>query len=112
MSHAVFLRMQVTFVVNVRCDLDGHILHDFQSVGFQSHPFYRIIGKQTHLVNAYLTQDLCAYSIVAFIGLVSEADVGVYGVHAFFLELVGFHFFHQSDATSFLNKVDNGTFAF
>ena len=58
------------------------------------------------------TQNLSTYSVVAFVGLMAQADVGVYRIHSFFLQLVGFHFFHESDATSFLVQVNNGSLSF
>ena len=70
MPHAVFLRMQVTFIVRIRRGLYRHILHDFQPVGFQPYPFHGVVGEEAHLVDAYLAQDLRAHAIVALVGLV------------------------------------------
>ena len=51
-------------------------------------------------------------AIIAFVGLMSQVDVGVYGIHAIFLKLVGFHLFHQADATTFLVEVNHGSLTF
>ena len=101
MSHSFFLGVQVSLVVWVGSDFDRYVFYNFQSVSFQSHAFHRIVGQQAHFVDTNLTQNLSTYSVVAFVGLMAQADVGVYRIHAFFLQLVGFHFFHKSDATSY-----------
>ena len=112
MSHSVFFGTQVALIVLVGRHFNGHVFYDFQSVGFQSHTFHRVVGEQTHLVDADFAKNLCTYSVVTFVGLVSQAKVGIYCVHSFFLQLVGFHLFHEADAASFLVQVDDGSLSF
>ena len=58
MTHAVFLRLQVFVVVLVGLDLDGDVLHNLQSVGFQSHTLRGIVGQKAHLVDAEMAEHL------------------------------------------------------
>ena len=59
-----------------------------------------------------MAQHLSPAAVVALVGLESQVDVGLYGVHAFLLELVGGNLVHQSDASSFLLHVDEHALAF
>lgn len=72
---------------------------------------YRIICHKAHLAHADFSEYLSAHSIVAFISEMTKADVCFDGVHAIFLEFVGFHFFHQTDSSAFLIEIDHGTAA-
>ena len=93
MSHAISLSFEVTLVVWVGCRFDSNVLHDFQSVCFQSDAFYRVVGHESHLVYTEVTQHLRATTIVALIGFKAEVCVGINGVVAFFLKFVSSYLF-------------------
>ena len=78
MSHSVFFGAQVALIVLVGSDFDRHVFHDFQSVSFQSHTFHRVVGEQTHFVDTDFTQNLGTYSVVTFVGLMSQTKIGIY----------------------------------
>ena len=111
MSHAVFLRAEIFLVVFVWCDFDRDVFHYFQSVALESYSLDWVIGEQTDLTDAKVSQDLCSYSVVPQVGLESEMDVGIDGVKSFFLEFVGCYLVHQTDSTSFLTEIYYGSLA-
>ena len=102
MPHPVLFRLQVTEVVGVGCHLDGHVLDDLESVGPESHTLHGVVGEQSHLMDAQVAQHLGSAAVVALIGLEAEVDVGIDGVEAFFLQLIGRYLVHQADAATFL----------
>ena len=85
MSHTFLLGLQVALIVGVGLHLNGYILHNFKAVSLQAHAFHGVVREEANLVNAQLSQDLCAYTIVAFIGTEPQMHVGLYGVIALFL---------------------------
>ena len=89
MSHAVSLSFEVSLIVFVGSGLDGDIFYDFQSVGLQSDTFYGVVCHQAHFVYTEMAQHLCSTAIVALIGFEAQMGVGVHGVVAFFLKLIG-----------------------
>ena len=112
MSHAVSLGFEVSLIVFVGSGLDGDILYDFQSVGLQSDTFYGVVCHQAHFVYTEMAQHLCSTAIVALIGFEAQMGVGIHGVVAFFLKLIGGNLVHQTDASSFLLHVDEYSLAF
>src|SRR4051812_8435399 len=96
---------QVFLIVWVWRYADRYFLYDLKPVTFYSRAFGRVIGDKTHLLNAQVAEDLCTYAVVALVGLEAEAVVSLYGVHALFLELVGFQFIQQADTAAFLLHV-------
>lgn len=75
MSHSFFFGVQVTLVVWVGSDFDRYVFYNLQSVSFQSHAFHWVVGQQAHFVDTDFTQNLSTYSVVAFVGLMAQADV-------------------------------------
>ena len=55
---------------------------------------------------------MCAHAIIALIGVISEMNVGIYGVESLFLEFIRRDFGHESDAASLLVEVKHESFAF
>src|SRR3990172_4297204 len=58
------LRLQVADVVGVRLDDDGDTLHHLEAIALQAGPFGRVVGEQSHLVDAQVHQDLHADAVV------------------------------------------------
>ena len=98
---------EVALVVFVGLYLDGHILHDLQSVGFEAHALDGIVGEEAHLVHAELAEYLRAHAVVPLVGVIAEVDVGVDGVIALLLELVGGDLGHESYAAALLIEVEH-----
>lgn len=51
-SHPFLFGLQIAIVIGVGSDLDGYVLHDFQSVGLQSNALGGVVGHEPHLVDA------------------------------------------------------------
>ena len=111
MSHAVLLGFQIASVVFVRFDDDGHVLHNLQSVALQSYTLDGVVRDEANFAHAQCTQDLSAHTVVPFVGLEAEVDVGVHSIVALFLEFVSRNFVHQADAAPLLVEVDYDTLA-
>ena len=79
-AHTVALGLEITLVVDIGGNLDGHVLHDFESVSLQTHTLHGIVGEQTHLVDIEMTQHLRATTIVALVGLKAEMHIGIHRV--------------------------------
>ena len=109
MPHAVSLGLEITLIVLVWYNFDRYIFYDFQTVCFETYALYRIVGEQTHFVYTEMTEHLCTATIVALVWLETEMGIGVNGIVAFFLKLVGCNLVHQTDAASFLLHVDNNS---
>ena len=112
MSHAVFLRLQITQVILVGSDFDGNIFDDFQSVSLKTDTFHGVICHQAHLLNTQQTQNLGTTAVVALVGLETQVDVGIDGVETFLLQLVGGYLVHQADTATLLLHVDHHALAF
>ena len=111
MSHAHLLGLQVILVVLCRSHLNSHILHNLQAESLQTYALYRIVGEQTHLAYAQFLQNLRTGSVFTLVGLESQMQVGIYGIHALLLQFVGANLIHQSYAAAFLAQVQDYTFA-
>ena len=109
--HAVALGLAIPLVVLVGRYLYGHVLHNLQSVGFESYALHGVVGEQAHLVYAEMPEHLRSATVVALIGLESEVYVGVYRVVALLLQLVGGYLVHEPYAASFLLHVYHHAFA-
>ena len=87
MPHSLFLGVHVSRIIFVRSNLDRHVLRNLKSVTFKPDAFHRIIGHQTHLPYAERMEDVGAYSVIPFVCLVSEMQVGVNSIESVFLKL-------------------------
>ena len=85
MSHSNLLGLQITAVVFIGLNDDGDVLHNLQSVAFQSHTFYGIVGDKLYLANTHLLKNLSTYTVFALIGLEAKMYVGINGIVTFFL---------------------------
>ena len=88
-AHPLLFCHEVALVVGVGLHLDGHVLHDFQSVGFESNALDGVVRQQTYLAHSELAQDLCADAVLPLVGAEAQMHVGLHGVVALFLEFVG-----------------------
>ena len=107
MSHTFFLGTEITLVVWIRSSLNSYVLRYFQTVSLQAYTLHGIIGHQPHFVHSYLTKNLGTYTIITLVCQMSQANISFYSIHAFFLQFICFHFFHQTNAATFLIQIYN-----
>ena len=88
-THAVALCIQVVLVFGVRGDGDGDVLHDIESVAGKPLDLERVVGEEAQVAHTEVAQYLGSDSVVAQVGGVAELDVGIHGVVALLLELLG-----------------------
>ena len=110
MSHSFFLCSQVSFIIRIRTVSTG----TFSTI---SNPY---ASKPTRFTGLFVKVSFCvlpvhegfapAYSIITFVGKVSQTNIRVNGIHTVFLQLICFHLFHQTDATSFLIEINHHAF--
>ena len=105
MPHALFLGAHVAEIVFVGLHLDWYIFSNFKSVCLQPDSLDGVVGHETHFSDAYLTEYLCAYTVVTLIGEMTESNIGIHRIHASLLEFVSLHFLHETYAATFLIKV-------
>ena len=104
--------MHVELIVAVGSHLKWHVFNHFKTIALKSHTLYRVIGHQAHLGYSQYAQDVSAHAVVTFIGFKAQVDVGINGVIAVLLQLIGFDFVHQADASTFLIHIHEDAFAF
>ena len=100
MAHPVALGHQVADVLGVGAHRQRHALDDVQAVAVQADPLGRVVGQQPHRPHAEVDEDLRADAVVAGVGGQAELEVGVDGVVAGVLQLVGLQLVHQPDAAA------------
>ena len=109
MPHAVSLGIQIMLVIAVAGDRDGDMLHHIQPVAGKSLNFQGIIGEEPQVAHTEVAQNLGAHAVVAQVGGEAEFDVGIHGVVALFLELVGMQLGREPDTTALLPEVEDDT---
>lgn len=111
MAGFVAFGFEVFLVVGVGGNFDGDVVHYFEAVADEADAFFGVVGEEFHFGDAEVVEDLGADAVVAGVHGEAEVEVGLEGVHALFLELVGFEFVEQADAAAFLLHVDDDAFA-
>ena len=56
MSHALLFGLQITVIVFVGCYLDGYVLNDFQTIGFQTYTLCGIVCPAAFISVDYFFQ--------------------------------------------------------
>ena len=77
MPHACTLRVEVSPVIFIGSYLDRHILDHTESETFKTCTFDRVVGNQPHVTDSELGEYLRPYTVVAFIGFMSEMQIGI-----------------------------------
>ena len=106
MTHALLLGEHVAQIVAVGFYLYAHIVDNLQTIALETYTLHGIVGDETHFTDTEQVEYLSAHAVVALIGLVAEMEIGVYGVEALFLELVGLDFLHEANAASLLVEIE------
>ena len=86
------LGLEVALVVLVRLHTDRHLLDDLESVPFQPDNLFWVVGEQADFFDAKIDEDLSADAVLAQVHREAEFLVGLDGVIAALLELIGLYF--------------------
>ena len=100
MAHALSLCAQVLFVLRVGGGLQRHALDDVEPVTLESSVLRRVVGHEAHLGHPELHEDLGPDAVLPAIYGKPELDVGINGVPAVVLQVVGPQLVGEADATS------------
>src|SRR3954468_11314817 len=106
------LRPEVTGGRDRRRNLERQPFRDRQAVAFETDELPRVVREQPHAADAQILEDLHADPVVALVGLEPEALVGLDGVEALVLQLVGADLVGQADAAPLLVEVEEHAAAF
>src|SRR5579884_1591980 len=105
--HLLLLRQQVALVLGAHRRLDLLHVHDLQPERLEPHALRGVVGHEPHAPHAEVYQDLRADAVVAGVGREAQVDVGLDGVHAPVLQLVGADLVDQTDAAPLLPHVQD-----
>ncbi len=78
--------------------LDRQLLHDLQPVAFQPDNLPRIIRQQPDRLETQVRQNLRPEAVLAQVHVEAQLLVGLHGIVALLLELVGLDLRRQADA--------------
>ena len=104
-SHAVLLGLEVALVVLVGGLHDRHYLRHLEAVAFEARALDGIVGDEAHLADPLVAQYLGADAVVALVGLEAQLEVGVDGVEALLLQVVGAQLVDEAYAAALLAHV-------
>ena len=110
-AHALGLGPQVGLVVLVGRVGDRHLVGHPQAVALQPADLLGVVGQDPDRRQAEVDQDLGADAVVAQVGRQAELEVGVDGVIALLLQLVGLELVEQADAATLLGEVEQHALA-
>ena len=79
---------------------------------FHGSDFVRVVRQQPDRLEPEVPQDLSRQQIAPQIGIEPEALIGLYGVGALVLQLVGAQLVHQTDSAAFLQFINYSAAAF
>ena len=109
MAHAFLFGAHVAEIVVVGSYFDRHVFFNRESISFKAEAFHRVVRHQAHAMHAESVENLGTYAIVALVGLVTEMQIGIDGVKALLLKLVGLDLIHQSYAAAFLIQIKDNS---
>ena len=109
MSHLFLLSAEVALEGFLRLDLGGDALGDGDACGLKCGHLFWIVGHEAHAGDAEELEDGGRHLVGAAVGGEAELDVGLDGIAALVLELVGAELGHEADAASFLLLVEEDT---
>ena len=91
-------------IVPVRGDRMGHPLAHLDALLDQPLDLHRIVGQQAHAPDAEMAQHDRGGLERALVGLEAELPVGIQGVEALVLQLVGAQLVDQADAAALVGR--------
>lgn len=102
MAHLVAFGHQVADVLRVGAHRQRHPLDDVQSITVQADTFGRVVGQQPHRAHTEVDEYLRTDAVIPCVSGQSELEVGIHGVLAGVLQLIGLQLVHQADAAAFV----------
>lgn len=105
MPHIVLLGAQIGFVFGFGCNYKGNAVYEFDGRIFKCINFVGVVGEQVDAAYAQRFQHINSDIVVARIDFEAQVQVGVNGIEAHILEVIGFQFIDNADASAFLAQV-------
>jgi hypothetical protein len=102
MPQFFFLGVEIFRRCGVGFDFAGDALYDFDTRGFKSGDFLRIVGEQANTFHSEKFQDFSGKLEFTMVGLEPKIFVGLYGVATLVLEFVSLKLGHEADTPAFL----------
>src|SRR5215210_6517333 len=99
------LCFQVALVVAVWLHLDRDTLGDLQPEAPEADDLGEVVREEAYALEVEVFEDLGSHAVVPEVGGEAELLVGLDGVHAFVLEVVGPHLVEEPDAAALLLHV-------
>ena len=94
----------------MRRDLERHALDDLEAEAFDGNVFGGIVRHQPDFADAEVAKDLGAGAVVANVGCKPELGIRFDRVVSLLLQLVGLEFVEKSDASAFLQQIEDDAF--
>ena len=106
MTHLNSLGFQVELVMFVGRYFKRDGFDDAHAIPFQSGLFHRVVGNQTHISDTQGMQHPGSNSVIPFIILKAQFNIGFHGIPPLLLKFISFHFVVESDPPSLLTHVE------
>jgi hypothetical protein len=107
MTHLLALCFEIVPAGFVGAGDTGNALGDHHARGFQSTHFVGIIREQADRIHSQMPQDGAWQMVTSQVALEAKLLVGLDGIGAVILELIGTDLVHESDAPAFLQFIDD-----
>src|SRR5579884_40907 len=104
--HLLSFRLEIFAVIRIGRNAQRDPLDDLQPVAFQSRDLHGVVGHKPDLLETQIDHDLRADAIIPQIGLKAEHLVGLHGIGALLLQLIGAQLIDQADAAPLLLQID------
>src|SRR5665213_145931 len=101
-THALALGAEVLDVLRGGHRLDVHPLDDVEPEALETSVLCGIVGHEPHGGHAQVDQDLGTDAVLARVGRKAQLEVGIDGVEALLLEVVGAQLVGEADAPSLM----------
>jgi hypothetical protein len=85
---------------------EGDALRDRHPMILETLDFFGVVGQEADGVDPEVLQNLCADGIVPLVGPVSQHLIGLDGVVAFVLQVIGLQFVEEPNAATFLAEIE------
>ena len=105
-AHALLLGLEIEEIVVGGLDLDGDPLGDLHAELGELVDLVRVVGQKAQALHAQRAEDLGADVVLPLVPGKAQGQVGVQGVHALLLELIGPELVDEADAPALLAHVE------
>ena len=89
MAKPAFLRSQIVNVVLARLGYERYLLDDRYAIDLKATDLLWVVGQYAYFLQSEVAADFGANTIISLVNTETELQVGVNGVEALLLELVG-----------------------